>query len=294
MAKSNMVLVASVALSLGLGGVAVFLWFRLAEAERVAAINAADLNRRLEESQLRQMDYEKKLKSPAPAKAAADAGAAPAMRRNVSEAQAVALRRSPKFLALRAAEEAQRLEAQYSPLFKRLKLPPEQYEKMKKLLVDIRLVPLEVTNGKDALGGAEISAENELKLIKEIQAKMAEEIHQVVGDQAYDQYRTYVATLTERLELDAFTRSLRDSSEPLTEEQSDQLIGALSSIKAAVRAENKGYMPSNESPEKIHARYLASLDQAKSSMTETQLQELKKAFDRDFQVRKAREALTVR
>ena len=120
------------------------------------------------------------------------------------------------------------VERRFSALFEQMKLPAEQAEKLKALLVDRELVAMDTAmaaaqNGLNPMQNAE-----ELKgLISAGQAESDEQIKQLLGASGYQQYLDYRVLEPQRATVAQLQQNLGYTDAPLTRTQATQLTELL-------------------------------------------------------------------
>jgi hypothetical protein len=166
------------------------------------------------------------------AKRPADAGSMPAMRTML--ANAANMMSSPEVQKMMALRQKAALDANYAALFKRLSLPPEKLEQLKKLMVERQQVGADVfaaaaQQGLDPLrNGRELA-----KLTADGQARVDGEIKALLGEDAYATYQNYQNTLPQRGVVNQLQQSLSYTANPLSETQAEQLVQILAQNQPA-------------------------------------------------------------
>jgi hypothetical protein len=121
------------------------------------------------------------------------------------------------------------LDTQYASLFKYLALPPDQLQKLQKLLQDRRNVFHEVVTVMRNQGMAP-TAENAEKiqaLVNNAVAEIDKEIRSTLGDNTYAKYRSFEITQGQRQTADRVQQRLSYTAEPLTDPQYYQLVDVI-------------------------------------------------------------------
>jgi hypothetical protein len=119
------------------------------------------------------------------------------------------------------------MDTMYGPLFKELGLSPEETEKFKELLIDGQMKGVE---GAGALFSGDRDPAERAEAIKamgEQQKQLDEQLKTFLGDERYAQYKDYQESMGERTSLDQFQNQLAGGQNPLTEEQSGQLLALM-------------------------------------------------------------------
>jgi hypothetical protein len=146
------------------------------------------------------------------------------------------------------------LNIMYSGLFKELNLSPEEKDQFKTLLTDAQMKTLESAQrlfGGDTKEGGEDAS----KLIADAKKKTDEDIKALLGEERFAKYEDYQKNMSERMQLDSFSKQL-SGSEALREEQSAKLMQIMKEEKAAIPPvipNDQTQMPKKESftPENI-------------------------------------------
>jgi hypothetical protein len=128
-----------------------------------------------------------------------------------------------------------RLDASYAALFKSLGLPSEQLDKFKNLLVEKQLAVADVMASAMSQGLNPRDPQNRTavsEMVDESNREIDDNIRQVLGDQAYSNYKTYEQTLPERNTASQLAQRLSYTNTPLQDYQSDALVKILASNPA--------------------------------------------------------------
>lgn len=129
------------------------------------------------------------------------------------------------------------LEARYGALFRRLNLPPEKLEQLKKLLLDRQNVVRDVLTAATAQGVAETDLKASLPaMIEKVAAEIDANIRGVLGEESYPQYQQYQSTLPQRLLAEQLASRV-NSTEPLTSQQLEQLVQILAATTPPASAD---------------------------------------------------------
>jgi hypothetical protein len=123
------------------------------------------------------------------------------------------------------------LDSNYAALFRELKLPAAQLERLKALLVDRQRAAMEALR----LGGAEDLVIDDMPDEKEILEAGTKDIDEAIsrelGDDAYDTFKDYQSSMSaRRFMVKPFADHLSFASQPLTDAQVDQLATAASQV----------------------------------------------------------------
>ena len=135
---------------------------------------------------------------------------------------------SPEMRSLMALDQKGRLDSRYAALFKALKLPPAQLDKLKQLLVDKQSAPMDVFAEARAQGltGPENAAQIRA-LLQATNQEIDENVRATLGDAAFEQYQQYERTLPQRNVVDQLANRLSYSDDPLSAQQTEQLVALL-------------------------------------------------------------------
>ena len=139
-----------------------------------------------------------------------------------------ALMNNPEFARAMTLQQRAALDSRYAALFKQLKLPPEQLEKLKSLLVERQNARMDVMLAARENGMNPRESRDELrKLTDEAQAEVDANIKASLGESVYNQYQNYENTQSQRSLVSQLDQRLAYSSTPLSEHQSAFLVKAL-------------------------------------------------------------------
>jgi hypothetical protein len=118
----------------------------------------------------------------------------------------------------------------YAVLFRRLKLSPDNLALFEKLIVQKEVYETAIAHYLSA-GVFQGLDRNDLDALKTLTAAGTEDvdqqIRQLLGDTAYQQYDHYSSTLNSRQQVNAFADQLRYSNVQLSDTQADQLVDVL-------------------------------------------------------------------
>lgn len=141
-----------------------------------------------------------------------------------------AVMNSPEVQQLMAIQQKAALDGPYAALFRRLNLGPAELEKFKHLLVEKQAVIMDVMAAarNQGMGGRE-NRDELRQLVESNQAEIDQSIRTTLGDAVYAQYKNYETTLPQRGLVDQLGQRLSYSTTPLTDAQTEQLVGILAS-----------------------------------------------------------------
>ena len=132
---------------------------------------------------------------------------------------------TPQAQQLRATQQRAMLDNRYAPLFKSLNLTPDQLAKFKDLLIEKQNAARDVFTVAREQG---LTDRNEIaQLVQQAQADVDTSIAAVIGQDKLAQYQNYDHTAPQRAIVSQIAQSLSYTSEPLTPEQSEQLVALL-------------------------------------------------------------------
>lgn len=139
----------------------------------------------------------------------------------------------------------------YAPLIKELGMTPEEGEKFKDLLASNAIRATE--RATSVLGGQASENQREtLKSLTEEQKLFEEDLRAYLGDKRYAKYKDYNETINERTQLNMFRQQFA-GDQPITEQQSEQLLGLMREEKQAIAPELAEMSKAGQDPEKLKA-----------------------------------------
>jgi hypothetical protein len=144
------------------------------------------------------------------------------------------LMENPEAQRLLAIQQKAALDSRYSALFQSLHLSPAQLEQFKSLLVEKQNAVIDVLAAARAQGMT--GPENRATLTQMIQSSQAEvdqTIRTTMGDAVFAQYQGYEQTLPQRNTVGLLNARLSYTDQPLTPQQSDQLVQILAQTSPA-------------------------------------------------------------
>jgi hypothetical protein len=135
---------------------------------------------------------------------------------------------NPEFQKLVAIQMKGRIVQTYAALFKALNLSPEQLNQFEGLLADKQQALMDVMQAAREQGINPRSDPDGFKsLVNTAISQSDATIQQALGDAAFQQYQQYQQTLPERNTVNSLQQSLSYTQTPLTDDESNQLIGLL-------------------------------------------------------------------
>jgi len=187
-----------------------------------------------------------------------------------------ALMANPEFAKAMNLQQRGALDGRYADLFKKLKLPSADLEKLKNLLVERQTARMDVMATAREQGLDPRTNREELRqLTADAQAEVDANIKTTLGPAVFDQYQNYEATLPQRTLVSQLDQRLSYTAAPLTSTQTDYLINALAPADAT-RAPDPGPIgPGNWTGGNRPAITDTVIQQAQSVLTPDQLTALK-------------------
>jgi hypothetical protein len=161
---------------------------------------------------------------------------------NAWEAHEREMLRDPEYRQSRIEESRQSFAAVRADAIRMLGMTPEQADRVIDLWVegDLRFQEL----GGVTAGGRSTEAQAELKRGKDAEQ---EEVRALLGEEKYQQWQRYVASLGVRPEVTAFRAQLANSAEPLSDRQAEALVWALHTEREQSSNEFEEYRRNNGS-----------------------------------------------
>jgi len=119
------------------------------------------------------------------------------------------------------------VQLQYQSFFSEAHLTPDQVEGLKALLMNKMMTNMDI--GQSMMSNTNASEQADaFQKAKVANDAIEEQIHQFLGDAAFAQLQAYEKTLTERTSVNSFKDQLNGNATPLTPDQEQQLIQAMS------------------------------------------------------------------
>jgi hypothetical protein len=144
---------------------------------------------------------------------------------NNRRSEMAALLNDPEVVKLMTAQQKTQLDGRYAALFKQLNLSPAQIDTLKNLLMEKQNAQRDVMMAARDTGLNPRENRDELrKLVEQSNAETDAEILAMLGQEKFNQYKTYEVTGSQRALVEQIGRSLSYSSTPLTEAQSQALV----------------------------------------------------------------------
>lgn len=133
----------------------------------------------------------------------------------------------------------------YAPLIKKMNLAPDEAEQFKNLLAEQMLKGTE--NATSLMGGPTNRTEMLEKLAAD-QKEFDEQIRGFLGESRYLQYKDYQQTVGERTQLSQFQQQTAASDHPLTDQQTEALLGFMKEEKQTAATDARLPLP-GETPD---------------------------------------------
>ncbi len=134
------------------------------------------------------------------------------------------------------------MDQMYAPLVKQMGLTPEEADKFKDLLADNTMKATE--QASSMFGGLASSNRTELtsKMVEQ-QKNYDEEVKALLGDDRYAQYKEYQQSVGERTQLNLYKQQTAGNEHPLTDQQTEQLLGIMKEEKQNAAAASGQPLP---------------------------------------------------
>ena len=147
---------------------------------------------------------------------------------NGRRAEMMALMNNPEVQKLMAAQQKAQLDNRYAALFKQLNLSPAQLEAFKNLIIEKQNAQRDVMMAARESGLNPRENRDDLqKLVAEANAETDAAIIAAIGQEKFDQYRSYESTGSQRTLVDQLNRTMSYSATPLSDSQSQALVQIL-------------------------------------------------------------------
>jgi len=131
-------------------------------------------------------------------------------------------------------QQAAAVDMMYGPLFKEINLSPEDKEKFKELLLDRQMKAVETGGAFMKLQGEDTDKTAAMNELAAQQKEFDAQVKAVLGDERYGQYKDYSETMAERMAVNQLSQQLASSPNPLSDEQSRQLLEIMKQEKKTV------------------------------------------------------------
>lgn len=149
---------------------------------------------------------------------------------------------NPEFQKLMSLQQRGALDGRYADLFRRLQLSPDQLEKLKTLLVERQTATLDLIAAARNQGVNPFENPGEFReMVQSAQAEVDASIRSTIGENAYQQFRSYEDTAPQRAVVSQLEQRLSYSSTPLSSAQSDALVRILAQNAPAGQSAPAGF-----------------------------------------------------
>ncbi len=128
------------------------------------------------------------------------------------------------------------LDRLYQPLFEQIDLKPPERDALAGMLLDFQFQLMEEAG--PWLGKVEANGESPeaLHWLQRQENDFAEDLKQTLGEQRYEKFRTYNASVQDRLAVNQFAEQLKANDLPLTDEQIQNLLRTIEEERQATRS----------------------------------------------------------
>jgi hypothetical protein len=174
------------------------------------------------------------------------------------------MQRSPGFVRIQAEEMRAGLFKNHGPVFKKLRLSPEDFRRLQDLMIERNMAGFEIANAQGDVTGTRLSTAQMQKLITDQQAAIDQETARLLGTEKWELFQNYNRTLDWRHEVNDIALRLDIAGTPLSEAQVDQLTDSLAAVETKLRAAHKNSLPSSiplEAKRASDAEFVAALQE---------------------------------
>ncbi len=150
--------------------------------------------------------------------------------------------KDPEMLKMIRDQQRTMMDSLYSPLVKKLNLPPEEAAQFKDLLADNMMKG--ASKATSLFGGD--SSTNRTELLNTLSAEQKSfdlQVREFLGESRYAEYKNYQQTVGERTQLNQFRMQSAGGESALTDQQTEQLLGFMKEEKQVVAAATGLPMP---------------------------------------------------
>jgi len=141
---------------------------------------------------------------------------------------------NPEMKKMMRQQQGAMMDMMYGSLFKELGLTPEETDKFKELLLDRQMKAVEGGGAFMKLQGTDADKTAAMSELAKQQKEFDEQIKAFLGDARYTQYKDYNETLTERMTLNQYSQQMAGGQNPLSPDQSSQLLEIMKQEKKGV------------------------------------------------------------
>ncbi len=140
----------------------------------------------------------------------------------------------PEMKKMMRQQQAAVMDMMYGGLFKELGLTPEETAKFKELLFEQGMQGIDKASvflqaGPDQPDKAAVVTE-----LSQERDESEQQLKAFLGEARYVQYKDYTETMAERMELNQFSQQLASSQNPLTDDQTKQLLDIMKAEKKSI------------------------------------------------------------
>ena len=162
-----------------------------------------------------------------------------------SPGEFAAMMESPEMQQLMALRARGQLDGRYADLFAKLRLSPEQLQRLQQLLVDKQNTARDVMAAmrSQGLSTRRDNAEQTRSLIQDANAEIDAQIRTELGEAVFAQYQEYERTQPQRALVNRVSQRLSYSGEPLNEQQAAGLVSLFAEIAPAPVRTSRGPLP---------------------------------------------------
>ena len=143
---------------------------------------------------------------------------------------------NPEMKKMMRQQQGMVMDMMYGGLFKELQLTPEETDQFKELLLDHQMKAMEAGGAFLKLQGQETDQTAAMNELAGAQKESDAQIKAFLGDDRYGQFKEYQETMAERMTLSQFSQQMAGGQNPLSADQSQQLLEIM-------KQEKKGTAP---------------------------------------------------
>lgn len=154
------------------------------------------------------------------------------------------------------------LDQMYGPLVKKMGLTPEEGKSFTDLMLDTAMKGTE--RASSLLGASSTNRTAALAQLAAENAAKETQIKELLGETRYAQYKDYQTTAGERIQLNQFRQQFGAGSLPLTEDQTEQLLGFMKEEKQTMASVGHPTVGSGQAGGEIEA--ILSEDRSESML----------------------------
>src|SRR5439155_5964520 len=140
----------------------------------------------------------------------------------------------PEMKKMMRQQQAAMLDMMYGGLFKELGLTPEETDRFKELLLDQGMQGIDKASVFLQAGTDQPNKAAAAKELSHERDEAEEHLKAFLGEARYVEYKDYTETMAERMELNQFSQQLASSQNPLTDDQTKQLLEIMKAEKRSI------------------------------------------------------------